>query len=695
MFCLKEASEEYPQKERRRNYKEYQQILSLLDNVSELIYVIDPKNYKVIYANKTVKDLWNGEVVGETCYEVMQKLHVPCGKCENASLRLNEEEVYRFETYSEKLDRYYLKEAKMIDWPGYEKARLEVAIDISEVKKTQKDLEERIRYEKELANVSQQLLKEDMEEALQGALVHLQRATHADRVYIFENAMEYDPAAKTRRVYTRYAYEACGAEVEPQIDNPALQRFDLEPDFERWKEVLSQDIPISGNVEDFPESEVETLKSQGIHSILVIPVFVEKVWYGFLGFDEVKQKREWNDQDIRILNTAADMMGSYIEKKKRETAMENSQKKLRIAMKNAQEANRQKSEFIANMSHEIRTPMNAIIGFAEILEKEIDNPKHKDYIHSVRQGGENLLTLMNDILDLSKIEAGVVKIEKRQISLRRLIEEIRDIFELRASQKNLKLQIEIEEDVPKLLWIDQTRIRQILLNLVGNALKFTEKGFVKIRAGFEKKEDRYGRLQIEVIDSGKGIPKRGQKEIFKPFVQWDTSENGSRGTGLGLTITKNLVEMLEGEIELFSVPRKGTRFELSFYPVEIGGEKVYVNREGKEGYLSEDVESNKYTINGDRKLVLEYLENQGKWEYRRVRNSAFFQDIQSFGKSLGKLGEGQGVPVLTEYADQLIESTERFDIEEMKHLLGLYPNLIQRIKERYYGGKKGENTDCR
>lgn len=690
---MDKSTESFPKKERRKGYREYQRILSLFDNISELIYVIDPKNYRIIYANKTVTDLWGEDLVGTTCYETMQNLNAPCYFCENASLILNEGEVYRFESYYEQWDKYYLKEAKMIDWPGYDKVRLEVAIDITEVKISQRILEERIRYETELSNVSQQLLKEDREEAIQGALTHLQRASGAGRVYIFKNSEEYDHITKVRDFYTKYAYEVCREGIEPQIDNPNLEHFDYEPDFRRWKKQLSQGIYIAGDVENFPESEVAVLKSQGIQSLLVIPIFVDKKWYGFLGFDEVDKKRTWNEQDVRILNTAADMLSSYIEKKNRETVMKNSQKKLRIAMKNAQEANSQKSAFIANMSHEIRTPMNAIIGFAEILEKETLDPKHREYIHSIKQGGENLLTLMNDILDLSKIEAGVVKIERKEISLKRLVEEIRDIFELRASQKNINLQIEVEEKLPKLLWIDETRIRQILLNLVGNAVKFTDKGFVKIRAAFEKKDEGHGTLKIEVIDTGKGISKRGQKEIFKPFVQWDPKGDTSQGTGLGLSITKNLVEILEGEIHLFSVPKRGTRFELTFYPVKIGGENISINNAKNEGVLQGNVEPSNYRINGDIETVLDYFENRGKWDYRRVRDSAFFQDIQDFGKNLRSLGEEQEVPALTAYANKLIESTERFDIEGMKHLLVQYPNLTQRIKELNYGRKKGENTD--
>ncbi len=691
---MDEKSKSYPHNERRKGYREYQSIISLFDNISELIYVIDPNNYRIIYANKTVTDLLGVDMIGKTCYEVMQNLKAPCDFCENSSLILNAGEVYRFESYYQQWDKYYLKEAKMINWPGYDKVRLEVAIDITEVKISQRILEERIRYETELSHVSQQLLKEHKEEALQGALFHLQQASGADRVYIFENVEEYDNSTKTRELYTKYAYEACKEGIEPQIDHPALKRFDYEPDFLRWKNQLSKGFYIAGDIKDFPESEIEILKQQGIHSVLVIPIFVEKKWYGFLGFDEVEKKRTWNEQDIKILITAADMMGSYIEKKKRETVMQNSQKKLRIAMKNAQEANRQKSAFIANMSHEIRTPMNAIIGFAEILEKDTQNPKHREYIQSIKQGGENLLTLMNDILDLSKIEAGVVKIEKKEVSLNRLTEEIRDIFELRAKQKNLNLQIEVDENLPKLLWIDETRVRQILLNLVGNAVKFTDTGFVKIRTAFEKKDKGHGTLKIEVIDTGVGISQRGQKEIFKPFVQWNPKGDTSEGTGLGLSITKNLVEILEGEIHLFSVPKRGTRFELVFYPVQIGGENFSDNNLKNEGVLTGNVEPNNYRINGDVQLVLDFFENQGKWDYRRVRNSAFFKDIQGFGKTLSALGETQDVPALAEYAHRLIESTERFDIEGMKHLLVYYPNLIQRIKEINYGRKKGENTDC-
>jgi len=661
-------------------------VITLLDNISELVYIIDPKNYQILYANKTASEMYGEELIGKTCYEVMHKEPAPCNMCENPSLILNKGELYRFETYYENFDRYYIKEAKMIDWPGHGTVRMEIAIDITEMKKAQKYLEERIRYEAELANVSRQLLKEDMDRALQESLHHLQKASNADRVYIFRNFKKRDPKTKSRKTYTEYAYEVCKEGIEPQIDVEVLKHFDYDYGFMRWKKQLSKGIYIAGHVEDFPPEEREVLWMQGVRSILIIPIFVEKKWYGFLGFDEVGRKREWEEQDVAIINTAADMLGTYIEKKQREEDLKNNQKKLRVAMKKAQESNRQKSEFIANMSHEIRTPMNAIIGFADMLEKEIHAPKQLEYLNYIKRGGENLLTLINDILDLSKIDAGMMKIELKEVSLRQMFEEIIGIFSLRAKERNIKLQSEVDESIPEVLFLDEIRIRQILVNLVGNAIKFTDRGFVKIRASFKMREKGYGDLSLEVIDSGKGISQKGQREVFKPFVQWGRLESNQPGTGLGLSITKNLVEVLEGELHLYSVPKKGSRFEIIFHHIKVrnGSEaafKAISSQRRSETGLPEF-----YEIKRERVKALEFFEKEGKWGYRRVKDSGFFDEIRSFGELLKEKGETHGITGLRDYGVELVQTTDQFDIEGIKRLLRHYPSLIQRIKEQANDG---------
>ncbi|MDM8536961.1 ATP-binding protein [Desulfobacterales bacterium HSG17] len=247
------------------------------------------------------------------------------------------------------------------------------------------------------------------------------------------------------------------------------------------------------------------------------------------------------------------------------------------AQKAAEKANQAKSMFLANMSHEIRTPMNAILGFSEILMNQIKEPVHQNYCNNIYTSGKGLLSLVNDILDLSKIEAGKLDILIEPIIIMDLLDEVRSIFMNKFLEKNIELKIEIERFMPEILFMDEVKVRQILVNLVGNSLKFTPKGYVKIFAGYTKdreNDSNLSHLVLEVEDTGIGIPKEQQSVIFKRFKQQEgqnTKEYG--GTGLGLTISSRLVEMMNGRISLESELGKGSCFKIEFSDIKFKDEK--------------------------------------------------------------------------------------------------------------------------
>ncbi|MGM0369362.1 MAG: PAS domain S-box protein [Bacillota bacterium] len=241
---------------------------------------------------------------------------------------------------------------------------------------------------------------------------------------------------------------------------------------------------------------------------------------------------------------------------------------LKEAKREAEAANRSKSEFLANMSHEIRTPLNAVIGFSELLEKMTDDSQQLDYLDSIKTAGNTLLTLINDILDLSKIEAGKLGINYEQFDLVVLIEEIEQIFRQKVHEKDLELKVDIPAE-SLVIELDETRLRQILLNLVGNAVKFTKEGYIKLAVNYQEEDNQELDLEIIVQDTGIGIAKGEQEDIFNVFKQQDgqsTREYG--GTGLGLAITKRLTEMMDGELTLDSKPGVGSTFKLEFSAIE-------------------------------------------------------------------------------------------------------------------------------
>ncbi|PUB88889.1 MAG: hypothetical protein DBP00_04495, partial [gamma proteobacterium symbiont of Ctena orbiculata] len=236
----------------------------------------------------------------------------------------------------------------------------------------------------------------------------------------------------------------------------------------------------------------------------------------------------------------------------------------------AEAANRAKSEFLANMSHEIRTPLNAVIGFSELLEQTEVTSKQKSYLTSIKSGGKTLLSLINDILDLSKIEAGKLKLEPEPVVIRQVLQDICHIFKPRIDEKGLQIELAISKEVPDCLMLDETRLRQVLFNLVGNAIKFTHRGHIKLGVRTEVCEQHHQgtKLLIEVEDTGIGIPAEQQTRVFESFEQREGQSNRQYGgTGLGLSISNKLVQMMNGEITLSSKPGIGSTFSIHLHHI--------------------------------------------------------------------------------------------------------------------------------
>jgi len=241
----------------------------------------------------------------------------------------------------------------------------------------------------------------------------------------------------------------------------------------------------------------------------------------------------------------------------------------------ADAANQAKSEFLANMSHEIRTPMNAILGFTDILEKEIQDAKHTKYLRAIKTSGKTLLELINDILDLSKIEAGKLEIKLKPVAIKNVLNDVRHIFSEKISSKGLKLSLVVQKEIPDVMELDEVRLKQILFNLVGNAVKFTEHGNITIRTSFNITGENECSLSITINDTGIGIPKSQHGIIFEAFRQSESQDSAKYGgTGLGLPITKRLTELMGGEIEMLSESGKGSSFTVTFNKIRIINENL-------------------------------------------------------------------------------------------------------------------------
>ena len=329
--------------------------------------------------------------------------------------------------------------------------------------------------------------------------------------------------------------------------NPAAQRaFGY-----RLEEMLGQSIDLLYADQQFSKHIDATARQQGryVHEV----VNRRKDGSEFECVLSASVLREGAGEILGVMNVSRD-----ITDQKRAVA------ELRQAKEAAEAANQAKTEFLATMSHEIRTPMNAIIGMADLLWETPLMPEQQEYVGIFRRASLGLLTLLNDILDLSKVEAGYVKLEHIEFNLREVIDKTSEMMALRAHEKGLELGCSVAPDVPADFIGDPNRLKQVLLNLIGNAIKFTEKGEVVVRVIQDPDAPQPGTLRFMVSDTGIGIPAEKLEGVFGRFVQADSSTTRKYGgTGLGLTISKRLVELMGGRIVVESIEGKGSSFSFT------------------------------------------------------------------------------------------------------------------------------------
>lgn len=610
--------------------KEREERLSqILDNINEVVFTTD-EHLNITYISPSVKRLF-GENIEEYQSKSLEQKYTPDSvrrikeifskEARKSYNRIeNDLQIYSLELEHLKADGSIMPVALNAKF-RLDDSNIIIGVqgviqDISSLKQKEFELINLSGMQSILMNIATKYINmnlEELENTLNTTLGELATFVEADRAYIFD----YDWVSNV----CNNTYEWCKEGTTPEIEN--LQGVPLEY-LPYWvdthvkgetmyiRDVLA--LPIGDGVR-------EILEPQGVKSLITIPIMDGKDCVGFVGFDSVEEYHIYTEKERDLLHLFAQMLVNVQNRKKTDIQVRNYSEELEkknieldAALHKAEAANRAKSEFLANMSHEIRTPMNAILGFSEVMLNTTNDPKQQGYLKTILNSGKNLLSIINDILDLSKIEAGRMEVSLEPTDLKVIIDEIYQLFLPKIQEKGLKFDIEFDKEFPHSIIIDEVRIRQILLNLVGNAVKFTNIGYLKIEILVLDKSFDSIDFQIDVIDTGIGINKEYQNAIFDSFTQQsgqDARKYG--GTGLGLSITKRLIELMNGSIALESKENQGSKFCLTFENIaynddyyseecEYEWSENFIDFSGEKILVVDDVAYN-------RELVVAYLSN--------------------------------------------------------------------------------------